>query len=261
MIGRLFQRSKPSLEPAVPLPDAKDRLFVVGDVHGRSDLLEGLLSKLEVAVAQQEDDRAPVLVFLGDYIDRGDNSREVLEWLLALQDDPGPWAKIVFLRGNHEAAVMDFVEDPTARAAWLGFGGKQTLGSYGIPVPRARPDRQELHDLAATLSGAMGPHLQFLEQTEVMYRSGDVICAHSGIDPEVPLDQQTESALLWGRSDFLEEGPPPGLRVVHGHWDNPEEVVTPARICVDTGAYYSGRLTAVQLDEDTQILRADVFDL
>jgi len=186
----------------------------------------------------------------------------VIDLLIAeTQNETGPWDIVVPLRGNHEAALLDFLEDPAKGAAWLSFGGKQTLASYGLPVPKARPDKETLTTLALQLSRAMGPHVRFLNRTARAYCSGGVVFAHSGIDPSVPLNEQSEAAALWGRSAFLEEGPPPGLRVVHGHWDNPEPVVTPQRLCLDTGAYYSGRLTAARLDADTKLITVDVFDL
>lgn len=260
MISRLFAR-RPAPEAPSPLPHPNERLYVVGDVHGRIDLLDGLLDRLRRDAQAQTDGRLPVLVLLGDYIDRGDHSREVLDRLIAEHYDPGPWDHIVYLRGNHEAALLRFLEDPKGGAAWLGYGGKQTLASYGLSPPHARPDSAELRDLAQNLAHAMGEHVRFLSRTEMSLRSGDVICAHSGIDPALPLEAQTEDSLLWGRSGLLQDGPPEGLRIVHGHWDAPEEVITPGRICVDTGAYYTGRLTAVRLDADTTVLRVDVFDL
>lgn len=259
MFGWL-RRAKPATERlARPEPAPGQRIYAIGDVHGRLDLLEALLPKLRADAKAQTDGRQAILVFLGDLVDRGDHSREVLDLVLA---EAWFWAEVVCLRGNHEAALLEFLETPERGAPWLGFGGKQTLASYGVPIPKAiRPDKAELEATAMALSRAMAEHVGFLNRMAPLFRSGDVVLAHAGIDPGVPLEAQTESALLWGRSDFLAAGPPPGLRVVHGHWDNPEPVVTPQRICVDTGAYYSGRLTAVRLDAGTELIRVDVFDL
>ena len=256
-----LRRGRRAGAPPVPKPAPEERIYAIGDVHGRDDLLGKLLPRLADDAAGREavegDGRTPVLVFLGDLVDRGDHTREALDMARAAARD---WARVVYLRGNHEAALLDFLARPETGAPWLGFGGRQTLGSYGVPVPKAQPDPDELRAAAAALARAMGDHVAFLEGMATLYRSGDVVCAHAGIDPARPVEAQSEEATLWGRSDFLQAGPPPGLRVVHGHWADPEPVVGLHRICVDTGAYYSGRLTAVRLDEETALMTVDVFD-
>ncbi len=241
-----------------PAPDPGHRIYAVGDVHGRHDLLAALLARIEADAAAHEDGRLPILVFLGDLVDRGDHSREALDLALRAQRR---WPRTVVLRGNHEAALLDFLEEPERSAAWLGFGGRQTLASYGVPAPNADAEPPELHAAAEALAAALEAHARLLQETDLMFRSGDVVFAHSGIDPARPLDAQGEGALLWGRSAFLEAGPPEGLRVVHGHWADPEPTVTPARINVDTGAYYTGRLTAVRLDDETALIAVDGLDL
>jgi serine/threonine protein phosphatase 1 len=250
--------SKSSEQLAIPQPHVDHRIYAIGDVHGRDDLLAGLLVKLRADAAQQPDERKPILIFLGDLIDRGDHSKGVLD--LALQEIDH-WPEIIFLRGNHEASLLSFLDSPKDGAPWLGFGGKQTLASYGVPVPKINAERDELEQSARALSLAMGPHVGFLNKTVLIYRSGDVIFAHSGIDPEKPLNMQDEKALLWGRSSFLEKGVSADLRVVHGHWDVAEPVVSRNRLGLDTGAYYSGKLTAARLDAGTEIISVDVFDL
>ncbi|MEM6741331.1 MAG: metallophosphoesterase [Pseudomonadota bacterium] len=248
----------PEPPPPPPRPDPAHRIYAVGDVHGRYDLLEVLLWKLKADADAQEDGRDAILVFLGDLIDRGDNTRDVIDAALAAWLT---WPQVVCLRGNHEAALLDFLDDPERGASWLGFGGRQTIGSYGVAAPTATAQADELRATAAALAHAMAHHIDFLRQSVELFRSGDVICAHSGIDPQKPLDEQSASALLWGRSQFLELGAPDGLRIVHGHWDNPDPVVTPGRIGIDTGAYYTGRLTAVRLDAETELFMVDALDL
>ena len=257
MLGWLTgRRGDRRLPVAAPAPDA--RLYAVGDIHGRHDLLDAMVELIARDCARFEDGRRPVTVFLGDYIDRGDHSREVIDRLVALErtrDD------VVFLRGNHEAALLDFLEDPGRGGDWLGYGGLQTLASYGIaPVGRGA-GAADLERTAMELGVAMGPHIGFLERTQPIFRSGDVICAHAGIDPDRSPEDQGEGALLWGRSAFLDDGGAPGLRVVHGHWAEDAPVVTARRICVDTGAYYSGRLTAVRLDAGEELLHVDALML
>lgn len=243
---------------AAPQPDPDQRIYAIGDVHGRSDLLAHLLALLAQDRDQCEDARRPVLVFLGDLIDRGDHSREALDIARAAARD---WPEVVYLRGNHEEALLSFLSDPARGAAWLGYGGKQTLASYGVAVPRMNATTTELTETAQSLRQAMGDHIGFLDDMPLLHRSGDVIFAHAGIDPTRAFAEQTEEALLWGRSEFLQLGAPAGTRVVHGHWDDPTAVVTPSRLGLDTGAYYTGLLTAARLDAQTTLIQANVFDI
>jgi len=238
----------------------KDRIYAVGDVHGRVDLLNRILELIARDVAKHNDGRTAKIVFLGDYIDRGDNSRDVLDVLMGVRQEL-PESHLQFLAGNHEAAVISFLSDPSGKAEWLRFGGLQTLLSYGVAPPSSNPEPQDLVAVADSLRAAMGSHLDFLVSLKPMYRSGDVIFIHAGLDPSRELADQDEEATLWGRSNFVDEGGFPGVRVIHGHYDALEVVKTPKRICVDTGAYYSGRLTAVRLDDDEDFIVADVLDI
>ncbi|WP_118138403.1 metallophosphoesterase [Oceanicella sp. SM1341] len=260
---RFFRRSPPPPPPARPRVAADRRVYAVGDVHGRSDLLirllETILADHTARSTAEEAAGRPArrlqLVLLGDYVDRGDQSREVLDMLASLRAETRDDG-LVLLRGNHEAALLEFLDDPSGGAAWLSFGGRQTLGSYGITLGM-RPGGAELDAAAAALREALGARLGLLRTTVMLHRSGDVVFAHAGIAPGLPLSAQPEQALLWGRSRFLEEGPPEGLVVVHGHYDAPEPVIAPGRICVDTGAYYTGRLTALRLDAEQGFVHVD----
>lgn len=238
----------------------KDRIYAVGDVHGRVDLLNRILELIARDVASFDDGRTAKIVFLGDYIDRGDNSREVLDVLMGVRQEL-PESHLQFLIGNHEAAVLSFLSDPSGKAEWLRYGGLQTLLSYGVSPPSSNPEPADLVAVADSLRAAMGPHVEFLVSLKPMYRSGDVVFIHAGLDPNRDLVDQNDDATLWGRSDFVEAGGYPGLRVVHGHYDAREVVTTPKRVCVDTGAYYSGRLTAIRLDDDEGYVVADVLDM
>lgn len=239
----------------VPRPAPGDRLYVVGDVHGRADLLEVMLRRIAADFAFRiTDSRRPKVIVLGDIIDRGDNSREAVEQLKT-SVGPGPLGELIVLKGNHEAALLRFVEAPERGSSWLRFGGMQTLASYGVSIPPGTLDTAAYRDLAARLRRAMGDHLPFLQSLPLTWRSGDVLCVHAGIDPENPAALD-EDIVLWGNARFPETGPVAGLRVVHGHYDAAEPVITDGRICVDTGAYYTGRLTAVRLDDDTGLITA-----
>lgn len=240
------------------LPAAGERIYAIGDLHGRVDLLRVILRKISDDIESAAKDRKPRLIFLGDYIDRGDHSREVLEMLSTLKSDIAQSA--TFLRGNHEAALLDFLEDPIAGQDWLGWGGVQTIASFGIQPPAKPYQDKDLRALAIDLGAALGPLLTFLQDTEISVTSGDYFFAHAGIDPDKPIDQQSERALLWGAPGFRSDTSPRAARVVHGHFDDPEPQVLPYRIGLDTGAYYSGRLTAIRLDEGEALIVADVFE-
>lgn len=231
-----------------------DRVYAIGDIHGRADLLVRMLAAIVADADAHRDGRRVRLVFMGDYIDRGDESRRTLETLRSLADAT-PADGVVFLRGNHEAALLDFVENPVAGAGWLDFGGRQTLGDYGAPVPGLKPDADALAAAHAALLAAMGPDLDFLRATRIAARSGDVVFAHAGFEPLRPVEDQPHAVALWGAPPSAP--PADGLLVVTGHFADADPVDTPRRICVDTGAYFTGRLTAVRLDAGRAFLSVD----
>ena len=230
----------------------------VGDIHGRHDLLDMMFEKIAADHSARGDGRAMRIVFLGDYVDRGDNSREVLERLIMVQQRMPE--EEVFLSGNHEAALLGFLDAPEQGSDWLDFGGMQTLGSYGIAPPRDKSDKAQLTVARDAFLTAISDHLPFLRGLRSMYRSGDVVFVHAGVNPERALDNQSERQLLWGSGNTPQGPVIEGMRIVHGHFDGPEPVVAPLRVCVDTGAYYSGRLTAVRLDDGEGFVVADVLD-
>lgn len=236
-----------------------ERLYVIGDVHGRNDLLVAMLDRIARDAAAISDGRKSRLVLLGDYVDRGDQSAQVLDTLSAL------WAQksrtCDFLTGNHEAAMLAFLEDPIAGADWLDWGGRQTLTSYGIAPPPRKPGQVDLLDARDALHQKLGKHLPFLQSLKRYVVSGDVICAHASLDPTLSLHDQPDAALLWGQPPSGQKAGLPGHRLVHGHFADYQPVVRAERICVDTGAYYSGRLTAVRLDDTDTFLHVDVQDL
>lgn len=227
---------------------AEHRIYAVGDIHGRADLLAELLEKIWRDSAARSDARLVRYVFLGDYVDRGEHTKEVLDILCELQASLGEAA--VFLRGNHEAMLLDFLDDPLGNRRWLEVGGAQTVRSYGLDPSG------DLQALQAGLRAGLGRHLAFLQQTERFWQSGGVAFVHAAIDPSRALAAQEERDLLWGNAGFLRGRGQEGLCVIHGHYDGPEPVVAPHRICVDTGAYYSDRLTAVCLDGEMRFLTA-----
>ncbi|MFN4088379.1 MAG: metallophosphoesterase [Alphaproteobacteria bacterium] len=243
MIGRLLgRRTRDRPAPAVP---PGTRVYAVGDVHGRADLLTMLHAAIR-ADADRAGAARRVLIHLGDYVDRGLQSREVLAMLAG---DPLPGFERADLIGNHDAWMLDFLEDPAVGTAWLRNGGIETLYSFG--VGRA-PEGASLAQLAATsarLAAALAPgHLAFLDGLKRMHAEGDYVFVHAGIRPGVPLTEQREEDLLWIREPFLSDGRDHGAVVVHGHTITDMPEIRDNRIGIDTGAFATGHLTCLVLD-------------
>jgi len=228
-------------------PPAPERpTYAVGDIHGRADLLEALLARLAADAGALDD--APDLVFLGDYVDRGPDSRAVLERLAAL--GPGPWRAPICLMGNHERLMLDFLADPLAGPWWLGCGGAATLASFGIEAAEDEADPATLARLSRALGARLGPLRSFLEGLALTHLSGTLLIAHAGADPDRPPEAQPEEALLWGRSAIRRRPRGDGIWTLHGHFKLAEPEIVPGRIAVDTGAWQTGRLTAARICPD-----------
>lgn len=260
----MFQRPQKSRQPPVcgattPAVDAGERIYAIGDVHGRFDLLDALIETIRRDAGTRSTARRLRIVFLGDFIDRGDHSRQVIDRLILLRSHLG--AQVEFLSGNHEAALLSFLHDPLKGWSWLGFGGRQTLASYGVAPPSTKPDLAGMLALRDKLQGAMGGHVAFLQSLAKIAISGRVVFVHAGLDPAYPLEEQPDGALLWGQNENGRGSDLPGWRIVHGHYAAHDPVSSKRRICVDTGAYFTGRLTAVRLDEGEAFLQADVNNL
>lgn len=220
-------------------------LYAVGDIHGECALLEQLLDRILEDAATAGAGQAATIIFLGDYIDRGPDSRGVLERLSGRPPAGVEWR---FLRGNHEQALLDFLTDPEAASAWLRFGGVETLASYGLLAPPGTLDPKRLEALASQLEERLPPrHLDFLRRCEMMAVVGDYAFVHAGVDPALPLDQQRPEDLLWMREGFIDRPVRGGHVIVHGHTVVETPLVEGNRIAIDTGAYATGRLTAVVL--------------
>lgn len=235
----LVRRTQP---PAKRVPDGV-RVYAVGDIHGRLDLLDTLLARLE------EDDaaRGPArteLIFLGDLVDRGPNSAGVVERLMAL----GATGRVRFLMGNHEEVLLRAVEgDLKALRFLLRIGGRETLFSYGITAEEYR--NLDYGELLTLLRQKVPPaHVAFLSAFENWIEVGDYLFVHAGLRPGIPLKEQKTSDLCWIRDDFLRHRDSFGKMVVHGHSITEEIDVRSNRIGIDTGAFASGRLTAIGLE-------------
>ena len=237
---------------ATPTVAPSERVYAIGDIHGRLDLLVALMAEITNDAAKFEDGRKVKLVFLGDYIDRGEQSREVLDALSRMATLKS--SRLVFLRGNHEDALRYFLYAPTEGAEWFDFGGLQTLASFGIQPPQLRHGKRDLFRVRTELANAISDYENLFDAMVNSHRSGDVIFTHAGVDPSKTLEEQSPRTLLWGHSEAQRPNPMPGFRVVHGHYDADNVVSHPGRICVDTGAYYSGHLSAVRLDKSEAFL-------
>jgi serine/threonine protein phosphatase 1 len=245
----LFSRLLSRLRLRKPLAEASTGgalIYAVGDIHGRSDLLDLLLEKIRLDQSDLGHNQRPVLVFVGDYIDRGPDTRGVVERLLALQRS-ADW-EVRTLEGNHEQQMLAFLDDASQGAAWVEFGGAATLASYGVSPPSARSGPAAWQEARAALKAAVaGEHMAFYRGLELAVVCGDYLFVHAGVRPGVALAAQSKADLLWIRDDFLSSSASFGKVVVHGHSPEAEPYLGNNRIGIDTGAYATSILTAVRL--------------
>jgi serine/threonine protein phosphatase 1 len=218
------------------------RIYAFGDIHGRADLLKEMFTVIDADIARNPVDR-PIEVFLGDYVDRGPNSAGTLDLLL----ERSLYSETVFLKGNHEAYLLEVLRDPSKLEDWRLFGGLQTLVSYGLR-PTLNPDAAEQASLIGALSEAMpGEHLMFLQSLKPSFVCGDFFFVHAGVRPGIPLKEQQESDLLWIRNEFLDSEENFGKYIVHGHTPVDKPDIRQNRINIDTGAYATGNLTLLTI--------------
>ncbi len=232
--------------PAAKTPEGL-RIYAIGDIHGRLDLLDRLAGKVRDDLEQRCCDEA-VAVFLGDYIDRGPDSSGVAE-RLAAGDFPTP---IVALRGNHEAQLLNCLENGEAIGSWRHYGGLETLVSYAVDVKDVMRGQGYGAARDALRRNLPAKHREFFEQTRLSWSLGDYFFCHAGVRPSAPLAEQDERDLLWIREEFLAHRGPFEKIVVHGHTPAPEPEIEPNRIGIDTGAYATGVLTCLVLEGQTR---------
>ena len=236
----------PRPAPRRTVPD-RCRVYAIGDIHGRLDLLRTLEGLIRDDAAAAPEARKGV-VYLGDYVDRGPDSRGVIEHLLA---EPLAGFAAVHLIGNHESMMLDFLRDVAMGPGWMWNGGDATLESYGVAAPIGWSDRDQLEAARGGLSAALPPeHRSFLDRLVRSHREGDYLFVHAGIRPGVDLDTQDPNDLIWIREPFLDSTADHGVVVVHGHTITREPELRDNRIGIDTGAYGTGRLTSVVLVGD-----------
>jgi serine/threonine protein phosphatase 1 len=220
------------------------RIYAIGDVHGRADLLQRLLSVIDRTLVSHPVKNV-VQVLLGDYIDRGPNSREVIETLVTrARRQP-----MIYLKGNHESYAAQFLRNPSILTEWQRLGGVNTLLSYGLKAPKDEDPTVQQRIATEFRKALPESHRRFI-RLALSYTCGDFFFAHAGVRPGIPLSRQCEQDLLWIRDDFLLHEEQFGKVVVHGHTPSKTPDVRANRINIDTGAYATGRLTCLVLQGD-----------
>jgi serine/threonine protein phosphatase 1 len=248
MIRGLFKRAA---APVAQMPDG-ERVYAIGDIHGRSDLLDRLHALIAADVQARPQAEAR-LIYLGDYIDRGPDTSGVLERLTA-----GPLLGLrrILLRGNHEEMLLRFLQDPSAGTAWRQLGGMETLLSYRVDINAVLADKG-FAGLADELKRRLPlPHLTLLGELQSSISVGDYFFCHAGVRAGVPLERQRDADLLWIRTEFLNSTADFGKIIVHGHSPVEEADFRPNRINIDTGADATNRLTCLVLEASERSLLA-----
>lgn len=220
------------------------RVYAIGDIHGRSDLLDRQHALIEADFAAN---RTPVvhLVYLGDYVDRGPDSCGVLE---RIAEGPSDFVKKTLLLGNHEEMLLRFLEDPSVGPTWRQLGGLETLLSYGVDVGRVL-NETGYAGLSQCFNEKLPSHHRALfAQLKMSTIIGDYFFCHAGVRPCIPLEQQRQQDLVWIREKFLAATEDFGKVVVHGHSPTDQPDFRANRINIDTGAYATGRLTCLVLE-------------
>lgn len=226
------------------------RLYVVGDLHGYPSGLAAMMDKIEEDMRGRDIPHVK-LVFVGDYVDRGPDSKKLLDDLIALKEADLPYERI-FLKGNHENGLLEFLKDPRGdRKDWLEWGGAETLASYGIKPAKKKSLLHQAEKLSEEFNKAIpDSHRAFMDALQLYYECGGFLCVHAGIKPNFPLEEQEEHDLWMIREGFLDyEGEHP-WRVVHGHTITRKPEILPNRINIDTGLYKHGVLSCAVIERE-----------
>ncbi|MEJ1157517.1 metallophosphoesterase family protein [Prosthecomicrobium sp. N25] len=230
---------------AYPPAPAGRVLYAIGDVHGRSDALDLAFARLDADRATLEGEE-PIEIYVGDYIDRGPDSRGVVERLIRRAET----VDCVFLRGNHEATLIEALGEDALFGDWLDMGAVPTILSYGVEPWMVQAGSQNAADLARAFKALLPQsHFRFLGATHSWARFGSYVFVHAGLKPGVPLEAQRPDDLFWIRSEFLKSNHDFGHIVVHGHTPVNAVDFRANRINIDTGAYATNRLTVLRIDE------------
>lgn len=240
-LGRRFVKTRPRAPAGV-------RIYAIGDIHGRLDLLEQLQAKIE-ADARDAGDLKIVQVFLGDYVDRGSNSKGVIDFLIK---SPLPGWDRTCLKGNHETMMSRFLEEATTLDMWGHSGGLETVHSYGAGLSKTPSQSREKKIRNQFAKKIPKAHRNFFSGLKLSAEFGDYFFVHAGVRPGVALDAQAERDLLWIRKEFVTSKMDFGKVIVHGHTPVAEPEVLFNRINIDTGAFKTNCLTCLVLEGDSQ---------
>lgn len=244
MVFGLFSKNAKQQHPRT---NRGDRLYVIGDVHGRYDLLLEALDRIERHHGARPMPEALYIVMLGDLVDRGPESARVLDYVHRVQSRT---TGMVVIKGNHEEMMVRAADgEPGLMRAWIKSGGDDTLRSFGIAVPK---DETEIATATTELKRKIAPMLDWLRTLPLTAQSGDYLFCHAGVRPGVPIKKQTRDDLLWIREEFLSNSDYHGAMIVHGHSVSTELEMRPNRIGIDTGAYRSGVLSVLYLEDDAR---------
>jgi serine/threonine protein phosphatase 1 len=228
-----------------PSAPSETRIYAIGDIHGRLDLIERLHQEIRTDIIGCKSKRK-LIVYLGDYIDRGFHSREVIDYLIS---NPMQGFETIYIKGNHEYAMQLFMGYPDKMAAWLNWGGASTLQSYGVNFYTAQNTMKSLKLIAEELSnGVPQSHKDFLHNLHLFHAEGDYLFVHAGIRPGKDLRKQTIEDLTMIRDEFIYSPVEMEYRVVFGHSIFETPFVQKDKVGVDTGAYFSGKLTAAVIE-------------
>ena len=222
------------------------RVYAVGDIHGCAALLDLMHARIAEDAKDVHADRR--VVYLGDYIDRGNDSKGVID---RVRSKVPAGFTAHYVKGNHDAALLDFLEDPETYRAWRSFGAADTLISYGVRPPLYDSEEQRIAARDALKRALPPEHLAFFRALELKVTLGDYVFVHAGIRPGISMESQSEEDLLWIRDEFLASTLVHEKVVVHGHTPLSGPVRTANRISIDTGAYATGILTCAVLEGTT----------
>lgn len=254
-ITRFFKKSRLDPVSTAKIPDGR-RIYAIGDIHGRADLLHRMRDLIVKDAASSPIPHEAQIVYLGDYIDRGLDSKGVVDLLL----DPLDGFESIHLKGNHEDALLRYLDDYTKGMSWLPIGGDATIMSYGVRLPGGMSaSEREAHMWSEFRDRLPRRHLEFLSGLKLIHRVGDYTFVHAGLRPGTPIDEQDPTDLIWIRKLFLDCKDDFGTVVVHGHSTAHEPEIRSNRIGIDTAAYATNVLTCLVLEGETQrFLTTDV---
>lgn len=241
----VFKRANNTDLPYPSIPEGQ-RVYAIGDIHGRVDLLSQLLKTVDCD-SQSAPNRDRSIVFLGDYVDRGPNSKEVIDTVLNHVPDG---IRPIYLKGNHEDALLKFLSHPEFILSWKNYGGLDTIASYGVTLEIDRlGDPSIIHKIHKTFCANLPPeHLALFQSLQTCHSIGDYFFVHAGVRPGIRLQKQVDEDLMWIRDEFLSSSDNFGKVIVHGHSPKTEPEIKFNRIGIDTGAYLTNTLSCLVLE-------------